>query len=489
MGNSGVFNIIFHEGPFLCYIYGMTTMLIKNGLVVTERDEAVRDVLVSGQTIAEIGEAGESLVPADTDAAVIDAAGKIVIPGGIDAHTHLGLDVGFTAASDDFFTGTVAAAHGGVTAIVDHPAFGPTGCPLDHQIEQYHRLAAGNAVIDYGFHGVIQHVDDAVLDAMPSLAAAGITSYKVYLTYDYKIEDGGLYRILEKAGKENLLITVHPENDGVITHLRRTLLAAGKTSPRYHPVSRPPECEAEAVGRMILIARMTGDAPLYIVHLTNRLGLDFIRIARKRGQRNLYAETCPQYLLLDQSRYKLPGDEGLKYIMCPPLRTIADQKALWAGLARGDIHVIATDHCPFFFATQKKRGSNDFTRTPSGAPGIEERMALIYSEGVVKNRLTLRQFVDLTSANPAKLFGLYPKKGVLRKGSDADIVILDPQARTVLSAKDIHSNVDYTAYEGFAVTGRPVTTISRGEVIVQDGVFKGAKGRGRFLKREKRSAL
>ena len=467
----------------------MTTLLIKNGLVVTERDEAAHDVLVVGETIAEIGEVGENLVPADRDVAVIDAAGKIVIPGGIDAHTHLGLDVGFMVASDDFFTVTVAAAHGGVTAVVDHPAFGPAGCPLGHQIEQYHRLAEGNAVIDYGFHGVIQHVDDAVLDAMPVLAAAGITSYKVYLTYDYKIEDGGLYRVLEKAGKENLLITVHPENDGVITHLRRTLLAAGKTSPRYHPVSRPPECEAEAIGRMILIARMTGDAPLYIVHLTNGMGLDFIRAARKWGQRNLYAETCPQYLLLDESRYDLPGDEGLKYIMCPPLRAKFDQTALWAGLTHGDIDVIATDHCPFFFASQKKRGCGDFTRAPSGAPGIEERLALIYSEGVVKNRLTLRQFVDLNSTNPAKLFGLYPKKGVLRKGADADIVILDPSASTVLTAKGIHSNVDYTAYEGFAVTGRPVTTISRGEVIVQDGVFRGTKGRGRFLQREKRRAL
>ncbi|MDR1468745.1 MAG: dihydropyrimidinase [Spirochaetaceae bacterium] len=467
----------------------MASLLIKNGYVVTERDEAARDVLVSGETITKIGEAGENLVPVDPDTAVIDAAGKIVIPGGIDAHTHLGLDVGFTTASDDFFTGTVAAAHGGVTAIVDHPAFGPAGCPLCHQIERYLRLAEGNAVIDYGFHGVIQHVDDAVLDAMPALAADGITSYKVYLTYDYKIEDGGLYRVLEKAGAENLLITVHPENDGVINHLRRMFVAAEKTAPRYHPLSRPVECEAEAINRMILFARMTGDAPLYIVHLTNGLGLDFIRAARERGQQNLYAETCPQYLLLDESRYDLPGDEGLKYIMCPPLRTKADQEALWAGLARGDIDVIATDHCPFFFATQKKRGSGDFTRTPSGAPGVEERLTLIYSEGVVKNRLTLRQFVNLNSTNPAKLFGLYPRKGVLQKGSDADIVILDPSARTVLSTKNSHSNVDYTAYEGFAVIGRPVTTIARGEVIVQNGVFKGAKGRGRFLKREKRQGI
>jgi dihydropyrimidinase len=460
----------------------MTSLLIKNGFVVTEEAEAARDVLVSGETIAEIGEN----LAAGPETVVIDAAGKIVIPGGIDAHTHLGLDVGFTVSSDDFFTGTVAAAHGGVTAIVDHPAFGPPGCPLDYQIEQYHKLAERNAVIDYGFHGVIQHVDDAVLNAMPALAAAGITSYKVYLTYDYKIEDSDLYRVLEKAGEENLLITVHPENDGVINHLRRTFVAAGKTAPHYHPLSRPVECETEAVGRMILIARMTHDAPLYIVHLTNGLALDFIRAARERGQRNLYAETCPQYLLLDESRYDLPGGEGLKYIMCPPLRAKTDQAALWAGLALGDIDVIATDHCPFFFGSQKQRGEKDFTRTPSGVPGIEERMSLIYSEGVVKNRLTLRQFVNLNSTNPAKLFGLYPKKGVLRKGADADIVILDPQARTVLTAKNIHSNVDYTAYEGFAVSGLPVTTISRGEVIVQDGAFRGAQGRGRFLKRKKR---
>jgi dihydropyrimidinase len=463
----------------------MTSILIKNGLVVTEDGEAIRDILVRGEKISKIGTA----LPVEADAVALDAAGRIVVPGGVDVHTHMALDVGFTAASDDFYTGTVAAAHGGTTTIIDHPAFGPAGCPLTYQIEKDHKLARGCAVIDYGFHGVIQHIDDAALDAMSGLAVSGVTSFKVYLTYDYKIEDDGLYRVLEKAGAENLLITVHPENDGVVNLLRRRYVAAGKTAPRYHPLSRPAECEAEAVNRMILIARMTGDAPLYIVHLTCKSALDFIRMAREQGQRNLYAETCPQYLLLDKSLYGLPDDEGLKYIMCPPLRSQVDRDALWQALAQGSIQTVATDHCPFFFKTQKMRGKSDFTKTPSGAPGVEERMALLYSEGVAKNRITLRQFVELNSTNPAKLFGLYPQKGVLREGSDADIVLIDPTKRVRASVDLLHGHVDYTAYEGLELTGRPVLTMSRGEVLVKDGVFLGGRGRGRFLRRGKRQEI
>jgi dihydropyrimidinase len=459
----------------------MTTILIKNGVVVTEDGEAVRDILVRGEKISKIGPA----LPVEAGAVVLDAAGRIVVPGGVDVHTHMGLDVGFTVASDDFYTGTVAAAHGGTTTIVDHPAFGPAGCPPAYQIEKYHELARCS-VIDYGFHGVIQHVDDAALEAMAGLAAAGVTSFKVYLTYDYKIDDDALLRVLERAAAENLLIAAHAENDGVVSLLRRRYLAEGKTSPRYHPLSRPAECEAEAVSRMILIARMAGDAPLYIVHLTNRTALGFIRAAREQGQRNLYAETCPQYLLLDRSLYDLPDDEGLKYIMCPPLRSQADRDALWQALAEGRIQTVATDHCPFFFKTQKMRGKDDFTKAPSGVPGVEERMALLYSEGVARNRITLRQFVELNSTNPAKLFGIYPQKGVLREGSDADIVIIDPARRARACARLLHSNVDYTAYEGLELTGWPVLTMSRGEVLVNDGVFSGGRGRGRFLKRERR---
>jgi dihydropyrimidinase len=467
----------------------MHRLLIKNGLVVTEDAASVCDVLCEGETIAAIG---NNLVPEhgtdsfitgmSGDIEVIDAAGKIVIPGGVDAHTHLNLDAGIAVASDDFYTGTVAAAFGGTTTIVDHPAFGPAGCSLDHQIKKYHGFAEGKAVIDYGFHGVIQHVDQDVLRMMEVLAGQGIASYKVYLTYAFKLSDVDVYRVLERAKELGVMIAVHPENDGVINLLRERFVARGKTGPAYHPLSRPVWCEAEAINRMILFADMAGNAPLYIVHLSNALGLEYIRNARRRGQMNLYAETCPQYLLLDDSRYELPGMEGLKYIMCPPLRKAADRESLWQGLAE-DIDTVATDHCPFFFATQKILGKDDFTKCPSGAPGIEERIPLMYSEGVAKKRISLRRFTDLCCTAPAKLFGMYPQKGVIRVGSDADIVIIDPGKRLTLEKGMLHGNVDYTAYEGTELSGFPVCTVSRGEVIVRDGVFTGKAGRGRFVRR------
>ncbi|MDR2394737.1 MAG: dihydropyrimidinase [Treponema sp.] len=458
-------------------------ILIKGGLVVGEDKEVQGDVRIIGERIAAVGKD----LPPEKGEEIIDAQGKILIPGGIDGHTHLNLDLGFTRASDDFYTGTVAAAWGGTTTIVDHPGFGPAGCPLDHQITAYHALAAGKAVIDYGFHGVIQQVDEQTLDRMGSLADEGIPSYKVYLTYDYKLSDGDVYRVLKQARKQGLLIAVHPENDGIVGYLRAQFVREGKTAPRYHPLSRPAVCEAEAINRMLLWANLAGDAPLYIVHLSNERGLACIRDARKRGQQHLYAETCPQYLLLDDRVYEQPGDEGLKYLMCPPLRKPEDMESLWEGLA-GDIDTVATDHCPFFFATQKLRGKDDFTQCPSGAPGIEERIPLLFSEGVMKKRISLRRFVDLCSTNPAKLFGMYPRKGVIREGSDADIVIIDPSVKKVLTQKALHAQVDYSAYEGWEVQGYPEWVISRGEVLVREGVFSGSPGRGKFIPR-KRMAL
>ena len=461
----------------------MKTILIKNGLVVTENAETVCDVLCEGEKITHIGNDLRFAGASAADAEIIDAAGTIVIPGGVDVHTHLNLDVGIAVASDDFYTGTIAAACGGTTTIVDHPAFGPAGCGLDHQIRKYHGFAGGKAVIDYGFHGVIQHVDEDVLAMMEALADEGITSYKVYLTYGFKLSDADVFRVLRRAKELGVLIAVHPENDGVINLLREEFRAAGKTEPRFHPLSRPAECEAEAINRMILFARMAGNAPLYIVHLSGRQGMEYIRAARHEGQQNIWAETCPQYLLLDESRYSAP-DEGLKYIMCPPLRTGADQQALWRGL-ESDIDTLATDHCPFFFETQKAAGRDDFTKCPSGAPGIEERIPLMYSEGVAKKRISLRRFTDLCCANPARLFGLYPQKGLIAPGSDADLVIIDPDKRVTLSKKMLHENVDYTVYEGFEVQGWPICTISRGEVIARNGAFCGKPGRGKFLRRGK----
>ncbi|MDR3114383.1 MAG: dihydropyrimidinase [Treponema sp.] len=455
--------------------------LIQGGLVVGEDAEVKGDVRIIGERIAAVG----TDLPAEPGETIIDARGKILIPGGIDGHTHLSLDLGFTRASDDFYTGTLAAAWGGTTTIVDHPGFGPPGCPLDHQIHAYHALAAGKAVIDYGFHGVIQQVDERILDRMGTLADEGIPSYKVYLTYDYKLSDGEVYRVLERARNQGLLIAVHPENDGIIGYLRARFVQEGKTAPSYHPLSRPAACETEAIHRMILWANLVGDAPLYIVHLSNERGLACIRDARKRGQRHLYAETCPQYLLLDDRMYEEPGYEGLKYLMCPPLRKPQDTESLWEGLARGDIDTVATDHCPFFFETQKLRGKDDFTRCPSGVPGIEERIPLLFSEGVMKRRISLRRFVDLCSTNPAKLLGMYPQKGVIREGSDADIVIIDPTVKKVLAHHLLHAQVDYSAYEGWEVQGYPEWVISRGEVLVRAGVFSGSPGRGKFIPRKR----
>jgi len=455
----------------------MGNLLVKNGLVVTPDGESICDIFCEGEKIPRIGKNLESGNNTET----IDAAGKTVIPGGVDVHTHLNIETGLASSSDDFYTGTVAAACGGTTTIVDHPGFGPAGCPLNHQIEKYRGLASGKAVIDYGFHGVIQHVDDDVLSMMGELAGEGVTSFKIYLTYDFKLSDADAFRVLRRAGELGVIIAVHPENDGVINLLRSEFIAAGKTGFEFHPLSRPAECEAEAINRMILFARMAA-APLYIVHVSCAEGLEFIEAARRRGQKNLWAETCPQYLFLDDRLYSKPGSEGLKYIMCPPLRKQADNAALWQGLVSG-IDVIGTDHCPFFFETQKIAGKDDFTKCPCGVPGIEERIPLLYSEGIAKGRISLRRFTDLCCSNPAKLFGLYPQKGVIAPGSDADIVIIDPEKKTVISKNILHSNVDYSVYENFPVKGWPVCTISRGEVIVRNGEFTGTPGRGKFIKR------
>lgn len=451
-------------------------MLLKNGLIATERGGEKGDIRVEGEAIREIG---GCLPPYDGEE-VIDAAGKIILPGGVDVHTHMDLDLGGVRATDDFYTGTVAAACGGTTTIVDHMGFGPGGCSIRHQVEAYHKLAGGKAVVDYGFHGVMDHVDDAILAEIGELIGEGITSHKFYLTYGGKISDGEAIKLMERASELGVMLTVHAENDGAAAYLREKYRTAGKTAPIYHARSRPSECEAEAIGRMILFARMAKDAPLYIVHLSSGLGLEVLRSARRQGQKNLFAETCPQYLLLDESRYLEP--DGLKYIMSPPLRGQKDCAALWSGVQNGDIDTVATDHCPFFYHREKQLGKDDFSKAPGGIPGVEARVPLLFSQ-VQAGRLTLGRLVTLCSAGPARLFGLYPKKGVVAVGSDADLVLLDPAKKGVISRGMLHENTDYTPYEGIPLNGYPVMTISRGEIIAADGRFLGSRGRGRFLKR------
>lgn len=450
--------------------------LVRGGTVVTEAGTVSGNILIEDGRILGITEAQ------DADA-VIDAAGRIVMPGAVDIHTHMDLDVGIARVIDDFYSGTVAAACGGTTTIVDHLAFGPKGCSPWHQIREYHRLADGNAAVDYGFHGVLQHVNDEALDDMAAIAREeGITSFKAYMTYDGRLEDLDLMKVLERAAREHILIAVHCENHGIVTYYRERFVREGKTQTRWHPVSRPAEAEAEAVNRLLYLARAAGEAPVYIVHLSTRAGLEEVRRARAAGQICFGAETCPQYLLLDEKMYD-DSKEGLKAVMAPPLRRQADREALWEALAGNELDTVATDHCPFTFAKQKQLGAQDLTKCPSGAPGVEERLILLYSEGVRKGRITLPQLVKYACSSPARVAGIYPKKGTIAAGSDADLVILDPDREWTMTTGRLHGNADYTCYEGMAIQGAVEQVLLRGRTIVRDGVFTGARGDGQYLHR------
>lgn len=453
-------------------------LLIKNGTIVTTSDIYKGDIYVEDGIIKEIGSNIECIANE-----IINAEGKYVIPGGVDVHTHLNLDVGFARANDDFYTGTIAAACGGTTSIVDHMGFGPKGCTLKHQVDVYHGYADGNAVIDYGFHGVIQHVDEDILKEMEDIVyEEGIPSFKIYMTYDYRVNDVEAFKVLERLKELGAITAVHAENHEMVNYFREKFAGEGKLAPIYHALSRPERCESEAVNRIIDLAYMAGNAPLYIVHLTNKDGLKHIKRAKRLGQK-VFAETCIQYLLLDIDRYNERNNNGLKYIMSPPLRDKKNQGALWQGIRDGNIQVVATDHCPFSFNKDKQMGKDDFRKCPNGVPGIEERIPLMFSEGVSKGRISINKFVEVCSTNPAKIFGLYPKKGVIQVGADADIVIIDPNKEVKLSKDMLHENVDYTAYEGFELKGYPIYTIVRGEIIVKDNEFVGKKGYGKFIKR------
>lgn len=452
--------------------------LIKNAMIITACDIYNGDIYIRNGRIEKIGKG----IKEDCDN-FIDASGKIVIPGGVDVHTHFNLNAGNFTANDDFYTGTIAAACGGTTTIVDHMGFGPKGCGLKHQVDVYHGYAKDNAVIDYGFHGVIQHVDDSILNELEYIVdTEGIPSFKIYLTYDFKVNDSDAYKVMKRLKELHGIIAVHAENDGMVNFFRSQFVMEGKLSPIYHALSRPEECEAEAVSRMIHISSLAKDAPLYIVHLSTEMGLKSIMEARNSGK-NVFAETCPQYLLLDEDRYNEKDYGGLKYIMSPPLRKRRNLEALWNGLKIGHIQVVATDHCPFSFGNDKQAGRYDFTKCPNGAPGVEERIPLMFSEGVMKGRIGINKFVEVCCTNPARIFGMYPKKGTIAPGSDGDIVIIDPEREITLSQNMLHSNVDYTAYEGFKLKGYPVLTLSRGEIIAKDGEFTGQKGRGMYIKR------
>jgi len=457
--------------------------IIKNGTIATDSEVFRGDILIEDGKISAIGED----ISCD-DAKIVDASGMYVMPGAVDVHTHMDLDVGFARAIDDFYDGTVAAACGGTTTIVDHMAFGPKDCSLWHQVNEYHRLADGNAVVDYGFHGVIQHPVTA--DRLGELAEIkekeGITSFKVYMTYDFGLQDDELFNVLRAAKEAGIVITVHCENHGVLTQLRKEFIEQGHTEAKYHPLSRPPRVEAEAVNRMIHLAALAGDAPLYIVHLSSAEGLHEVMKARAENRPNLGVETCIQYLILNDSMYDDPS-EGLKAIMSPPLRKDQDREELWQALSEGGlIDTVATDHCPFHFRAgkaEKQYGKDDFTKCPNGAPGVQERLMLMFSEGFMKGRISLPQLVKYASSEPCRMFGLYPQKGSLEPGTDADIVIIDPGKVTHIDRDYIRGASDYSCYEGMDLEGSIEKVFLRGKEIVDNGKFLGEKGEGKYLRR------
>lgn len=453
-------------------------LLIKNGTLVDHQQIRVADLLISDGKIAQIA---ANIELHDPDIKIVDAQGLLVMPGGIDVHTHFNINVGIAQSCDDFYTGTRSAACGGTTSIVDHMGFGPKGCNLHHQLSVYKEYAKEKAVIDYSFHGVLQHIDDSIIDEIPSMVEEGISSFKLYLTYNYKLDDKSVLRALTQLNKSNALTTVHPENDAAIELRREQLMKEGKTAAKYHAVSRPIECEAEAISRMINLAALADNAPLYIVHLSNGLGLEYTKLARRENQ-PVWVETCPQYLLLDESKYE--KEDAVKYVLSPPLRHKRECVKLWIGLSNGDIDTVATDHCAFTFEHQKQAGITDFTKCPNGLPGVELRMPLLFSEGVSKKRISLNQFVYLTSYKPAKLFGMYPKKGSLDIGSDADLVLFSAQKNVTVEHSNMNDNTDYTPFEGVEVEGWPIMTISRGDIVAENGEFKGTAGRGQFIHRQ-----
>ncbi|MCL4847139.1 MAG: dihydropyrimidinase [Acidobacteria bacterium] len=456
-------------------------ILIKHGTIVTAVDQYQGDVLIEDERITLIGER----IDVDADR-IVDATGKFVLPGGIDVHTHLDMPFGGTQSADDFETGTIAAAYGGTTSIIDF-AIQYKGETLHHAWETWMRKADGKAVIDYGFHMIVTDLSEAVEDEMDALVDQGVTSFKLFMAYPgvFMQDDATIFRALLRTGKNGGTICMHAENGGVIDVLVKRALAEGKTAPKYHALTRPARAEAEATHRAIALAEMA-DVPIYIVHLSAAEALEMVTEARDRGL-PAYAETCPQYLFLSYDNYEEPGFEGAKYVMSPPLRPKETQDRLWRGLAFNDLQAISTDHCPFCMKEQKELGHGDFSKIPNGAPGIETRMSLVYDGGVRTGRISLNRFVELTATSPAKIFGLFPRKGTIAPGSDADIVVFDPEKRLTLGVSTLHMRVDYNPYEGREVVGVADTVLSRGRFVIDGGRFVGRAGTGSFLKRSPRS--
>src|SRR5215467_6627804 len=453
--------------------------IIRNGTVVTATDTFLADIGIQGEQISAVG----AQLPVENAKQVIDATNHLVLPGGIDVHTHLDMPFGGTTSTDDFASGTIAAAFGGTTTLIDF-AIQYKGQSLRQAFDTWMQKAQSKAVTDYAFHCIITDLGAAQLDEMGQLVREGVPSFKLFMAYPgvFMLDDATIFKAMRQASKYGGMICMHAENGGAIDVLVQQALAEGKTAPKYHALTRPTTAEGEATARAIALAEMAG-SPVYIVHLSCNDALEKVREARDRGL-PVYAETCPQYLYLSIDDMDKPGFEGAKYVFTPPLREKWHQEKLWTGLKQDHLQVVSTDHCPFCFKEQKEMGKDDFTKIPNGGPGIEHRMSLIYSGGVASGRFSVNRFVELVSTTPARLFGLYPRKGTIAVGSDADLVIFDSNRKHTISAKTHHMRVDYSMFEGIHVTGMPDVVLSRGRVVVDGDKFLGSAGRGEFIKRQ-----
>ena len=464
------------------------SLLITGGTVVGPTGRYPADVLVEGETIAALFAPGRAASPEGgvTADRTIDATGKLVIPGGIDVHTHMELPFGGTNASDTFETGTRAAAHGGTTTIIDF-ALQRTGEVVQDGLAAWRAKADGNCHVDYGFHMILGGVDDDALKAMDQLVAdEGVTSFKLFMAYPgvFYSDDGQVLRAMQRARENGAIIMMHAENGIAIDVLVGQALARGETDPIHHGLTRPEALEAEATSRAIALASVARDCPLYIVHLSASRALDAVGRARDDG-RNVFAETCPQYLYLTlEDQLGAPGFAGAKWVCSTPLRSKHEShhRDLWRGLRSNDLAIVSTDHCPFCFKDQKELGIGDFSKIPNGIGGVEHRVDLIY-QGVADGKLSLERWVETIATTPARMFGLYPRKGVIAPGSDADIVVYDPAGHTRISVETHHMNMDHSAYEGYEISGAVNTVISRGSVLLADGEYHGRKGHGEFLRR------
>ena len=470
----------------------MTTTLITGGTVVSATGRGEADVLIDGETIAAVLAPGSQLLGTDLAASVdtvVDATGKYVIPGGIDAHTHMELPFGGTNASDTFETGTRAAAWGGTTSIIDF-AVQRYGERVQDGLAAWHEKARGNCAIDYGFHQIVGGVDEDSLSAMRGLLDEGVSSFKLFMAYPgvFYSDDAQVLKAMQVSAETGLLTMMHAENGPAIDVLAAQLAEAGKKAPYYHGIARAWQMEEEATHRAIMLANLTG-APLYTVHVSAKQAVEQIAWARDQGW-NVFGETCPQYLYLSLEEQlgafseEWGQFEGAKWVCSTPLRSKKEghQHHMWQALRTNDIQMVSTDHCPFCMKGQKELGTDDFRAIPNGIGSVEHRMDLMY-QGVVTGKITLERWVELTSTTPARMFGLYGRKGVIQPGADGDIVVYDPNGHTTISAASHHMNMDHSAWEGFEIDGHVDTVISRGKVIVDDGAYLGAKGDGRFLKR------